>query len=75
MGGGGGWGAVGGVKHPFGLKGQCCAFSKCHELIQSTREAQTAVRSSLVPPCSPINAPQDHEMHPRGFTASAKSSL
>ena len=49
MGGGGGWGAVGGVKHPFGLKGQCCAFSKCHELKQSTREAQTAVRSSLVP--------------------------
>ena len=49
MGGGGGWGAVGGVKHPFGLKGQCCAFSKCHELIQSTREAQAAVRSSLVP--------------------------
>ena len=49
MGGGGGWGAVGGVKHPFGLKGQCCAFSKCHELIQSTKEAQTVVRSSLVP--------------------------
>ena len=49
MGGGGGWGAEGGVKHPFGLKGQCCAFNKCDELIQSTREAQTAVRSSLVP--------------------------
>ena len=49
MGGGGGWGAEGGVKHPFGLKGQCCAFCKCHELIKSTREAQTAVRSSLVP--------------------------
>ena len=49
MGGGGGWGAEGGVKHSFGLKGQCCAFSKCHELIQSTREAQTAMRSSLVP--------------------------
>ena len=49
MGGGGGWGAVGGVKQPFGLKGQCFALSKCHELIQSTREAQTAVRSSLVP--------------------------
>ena len=46
---GGQWGAEGGVKHPFGLKGQCCAFSKCHELIQSTREAQTAVRSSLAP--------------------------
>ena len=45
----GGWGAKGGVKHPFGLKGQCCAFSKCHERIQSTREVQTAVRSSLVP--------------------------
>ena len=49
MGSGGGWGAKGGVKHPFGIKGQCCAFSKWHELIQSTREAQTAVRSSLVP--------------------------
>ena len=49
VGGGGWWGAEGGVKHPFGLKGQCCAFSKCHELIQSTREAQSAVRSSLVP--------------------------
>ena len=24
----GGWGAEGGVKHPFGLKEQCCAFSK-----------------------------------------------
>ena len=28
VGGGGGWGAEGGVKHPFGLKEQCCAFSK-----------------------------------------------
>ena len=61
---GGRWGAEGGAKHPFGLKGQCCAFSKWHELIQSTREAQTAMRSSLVPhACNPINAPQDHEMH------------
>ena len=28
VGGGGGWGAKGRVKHPFGLKEQCCAFSK-----------------------------------------------
>ena len=26
-------------------------------------------------PYSPINGPQDHEMHPRGFTASIKSCL
>ena len=26
-------------------------------------------------PCSPIDAPQGHEMHPRGFTASIKSRL
>ena len=45
----GGWGAEGELKHPFGLKGQCCAFSRWHERIQSTREAQTAVRSNLVP--------------------------
>ena len=49
MAGGGEWGAKGGAKHPFELKGQCCAFNKWHEPIQSTREAQTAVRSSLVP--------------------------
>ena len=28
VGGGGGWVAEGGVKHPFGLKEQCFAFSK-----------------------------------------------
>ena len=26
-------------------------------------------------PCNPINATQEHEMHPRGFTASIKSCL
>ena len=26
-------------------------------------------------PCSPIDAPQGHEMHPRGFTTSIKSCL
>ena len=72
-GGGGGWRAECRVKHPFGLKEQCCAFRKLRELIQSTREAQTAMRSSFVP--SPINAPQDHEMHPRSFTALVKSRL
>ena len=45
----GGRGAEGEAKHPFGPKGKCCAFSKWHERMQSTREAQTAVRSSLVP--------------------------
>ena len=40
VGGGGGWGAEGRVKHQFGLKEQCCAFSKLYELIQSTREAR-----------------------------------
>ena len=28
-GGGGGWGAVGGLKHPFGLKEQCYMPSVC----------------------------------------------
>ena len=26
-------------------------------------------------PCNPINAPQDHEIHPHGFTASTKRRL
>ena len=46
---GGGWEAEGGPKQPFGLKQQCCALSMGHRLVESTREAKTAVRSSLVP--------------------------
>ena len=46
---GGGWEAEGGLKQPFGLKQQCCALSMRHRLVESTREAKTAVRSSLVP--------------------------
>ena len=34
-GGGGGWEAKGGLKQPFGLKQQCCAFSMGPELVQS----------------------------------------
>ena len=44
-----GWGAAGRLKHPFGLKEQCFAFSMGHRLVESTREAKADVRSSLVP--------------------------
>ena len=40
----------------------CKGGPDCHEKQFST-------------PCSPINAPQDHEIDPRGFTASVKSHL
>ena len=56
------WGAVGGLKYLFGLEKQCCTFSIGHKLIQSTREAKTAIRSSFVPSCNPIKALQDHKM-------------
>ena len=45
----GGWETEGGLKHPFGLKEQCCTFSMGYKLIRSTREAKTAIRGSLVP--------------------------
>ena len=48
-GGGGGWEAEGGLKQPLRLKEQWCAFSLWHKLIQSTKEAKTGMRSSLVP--------------------------
>ena len=38
---------IGGLKHPFRLKKQCCTFSMGHKLIQFTREAKTVIRSSL----------------------------
>ena len=40
-----------------------------HKGGQDRREEQ------LGTPCSPINVHQDNEMHPRGLTASIKSSL
>ena len=72
---GGGWEAEGGLKQSFGLKQQCCALSmgtqtgRIHKGGQDCREEQPGT------PCSPINAPQDHEMHPGGLTASVKSRL
>ena len=61
-GGGGGWKAEGGLKQPFGLKQQCCAFSAGSELVQSTGLTKNTVRSSLIPhavllmPSGPRNA-------------------
>ena len=40
-----------------------------HKGGQDWREEQPDI------PCSPIDAPQGHEMHPCGFTASTKSRL
>ena len=49
---GGGWGRwvdKGRLKHPFGLKQQCCSFCMWNKLIKSKGWAKIAVRSSLVP--------------------------
>ena len=73
--GGSWWGAVGWLKHQFRLKEQCCTFSMGHKLIQSTREAKTAVRSSFVPHAILIKPPGAMEKHPHGFTALVKSRL
>ena len=73
----GGWEAEGGPKQPPRPKEQRRTFSLWYKLIQSTKEAKTGVRPEEQPGTlySPINAPQDHEMHPRGFTVSTKSRL
>ena len=42
-----------------------------HKGGQDWREEQPGIRT----PCSPIDAPQGHEMHPHGFTASIKGRL
>ena len=41
--------------------------------LQYVTYTDNAMRSSLVPPCSPINAPQNHKMHPHGLAASVKA--
>ena len=89
-GGGGGWEAEGGLKQPLRLKEQCCAFSLwqttqtqravlCLQFVAQTdtihKGGQDWREEQPGTPYSPINAPQDHEMHPSGFTASIKSRL
>ena len=71
-GGGGGWEAEGRLKQPLRLKERLQFVAQTdtiHKGGQDWREEQPGT------PYSPINAPQDHEMHPRGFTASIKSHL
>ena len=73
-GGRGGWEAEGGLKQPFRLKTVLCLqcvtqADTIHKGGQTWREEQPGT------PCSPINAPQDYEMHLRGFTASIISHL
>ena len=49
----------------------------CHQHVTQTnaihKGAQDWREERFGIPCSPINAPQDHEMHPCGFIASIKS--
>ena len=75
-GGGGDWGAEGGLKHPFKLKEHYYAFSMRRKLIHAIHKGgQDCYQEQFDTPCSPINAPKDHEMRPRGLTASVKSCL
>ena len=77
-GGGGRWGRVGSRRRVKATTQTqravlCLQFvaqtDTIHKGGQDWREEQPGT------PYSPINAPQDHEMHPRGFTASIKSRL
>ena len=75
-GGGGGWEAEGGPKQPPRPEEQRRAFSLWHKLIQLIHKGGQEWREEQPgTPYSPINAPQDHEMYPRGFTASIKSRM
>ena len=77
----GGWGRRGRVRCQRGVKAtvqtqravlclQCVTQTDTiHKGGQDWREEQPGT------PCSPINATQDHEMHPQGFIASIKSRL
>ena len=69
-GGGGGWVKAAIQTQRAVLCLQCVTQTDTiHKGGQDWREEQPGT------PCSPNNAPQDHEMHPCGFTASIKSRL
>ena len=66
-------------KAPLGPKEQCCAFRKLRDLIESTGEAQTAVRSSLVPNAVLLTRPRTMNapswFHSIGKKSSEKADL
>ena len=45
------------------------------QTVTMSKEGQDWREKQPGTPCSPIDAPQGHEMHPRGFTALIKSRL
>ena len=63
MGGGGGWGAVGGLFHTFEQKSSHCVFIEVHRHPQFTCQAGTVAGGSLIPSVALL-------VHPRGTTHS-----
>ena len=63
MGGGGGWGAVGGFFHTFEQKSSHCAFIEVHRQPQFTYQAGAVADGSLIPSVALL-------VHPRGTTHS-----
>ena len=76
MGGGGGrWEAEGGPKQPFRLKRAVLYLQSVAQIVTMHKGGQDWQEGEPGTPSRPSDAPQGHEMHPRGFTASIKSRL
>ena len=60
---------------PFGLKAAVLCLQYGTRTGAIHRVGQDCRKEQLGTPCSPVNAPQGQEMHPRGLTASVKSCL
>ena len=70
------WKAKGGLKQPFRLKEQCCAFSAVPSVCDIIHKGgQDWHEEQFDTPSSPINAPQDHEMYPHDFIDKKPSRL
>ena len=67
---GGGWGAKGGLSTHLNSKSSAVP-SVCDINCNNPKGREEQFGT----PFSPINVPQDHEMHPRGLTALVKSRL
>ena len=75
---GGRWGRVGSrrrAKAPIQTQRAVLYLQSVAQTVTIPKGGQDWREEQPGTPCSPIDAPQDHEMHPHGFTASIKSRL
>ena len=75
VGGGGGWGAIGGLSTHSDSKSSAVPSQYGTQTNTIHKGGQDCHQEQFCTPCNPIKVLKGHEMHPSGLIASVKSHL